>query len=145
MSASSMELVSVLISLAAFAFAAWLFSWVKKQPLDNERIIQVGGLIQQGARTFLRREFMVLARFCVCAALLIFLFLPSPIWTGSFVPNLMMVIAYLAGTIFSGLAGKIGIEVATIANGKCAVAAKKGIVHPNKVARVKSKIAGKII
>ena len=67
MSASSMELVSVLISLAAFAFAAWLFSWVKKQPLDNERIIQVGGLIQQGARTFLRREFMVLARFCVCA------------------------------------------------------------------------------
>ena len=40
----------------------------------------------------------------------------------------MMVIAYLAGTIFSGLAGKIGIEVATIANGKCAVAAKKGIV-----------------
>ena len=55
MSASSMELVSVLISLAAFAFAAWLFSWVKKQPLDNERIIQVGGLIQQGARTFLKR------------------------------------------------------------------------------------------
>ena len=127
MSASSMELVSVLISLAAFAFAAWLFSWVKKQPLDNVRIIQVGGLIQQGARTFLKREFMVLARFCVCAALLIFLFLPSPIWTGSFLPNLMMVIAYLAGTIFSGLAGKIGIEVATIANGKCAVAAKKGI------------------
>ena len=95
MSASSMELVSVLISLAAFAFAAWLFSWVKKQPLDNERIIQVGGLIQQGARTFLKREFMVLARFCVCAALLIFLFLPSPIWTGSFVPNLMMVMHLL--------------------------------------------------
>ncbi len=127
MNAETMELIAVVISLAAFGFAAWLFAWVKRQPMDNERIREVGGLIQQGARTFLKREFQVLARFCLCAAVLIFLFLPAPIWTGSVVPNLMMVIAYAAGTVFSGFAGKIGIEVATIANGKCAVAAKKGI------------------
>ena len=73
MNAETMELIAVVISLAAFGFAAWLFAWVKRQPMDNERIREVGGLIQQGARTFLKREFQVLARFCLCAAVLIFL------------------------------------------------------------------------
>lgn len=127
MNASSMELLSIFISLLAFAFAAWLFRWVKAQPLDNQKIIQVSGLIRNGARAFLKREFLVLGKFCACAAVLIFLFLPSPVWSGNILDNLSMVIAYLAGTVFSGFAGKIGIEVATIANGKCAVAARKGI------------------
>ena len=127
MNASIMEIVAIIISFVAFFYAAWLFSWVKKQPLQNKEIERVGGLIRDGARTFLKREFLVLARFCAVAALLIFIFLPSPVWTGSIIPNIMMVIAYIAGTVFSGFAGKIGIEVATLANGRCAEAAKKGI------------------
>ncbi len=127
MNASTMEIVAIIVSLAAFLYAAWLFAWVKKQPMDNERIGYVGGLIRDGARTFLKREFIVLSRFCICVAILIFLFLPEPVWTGSIVPNIKMVIAYAAGTVFSGFAGKIGIEVATLANSRCAVAAKKGI------------------
>ena len=127
MNASVMEIVAIIISFAAFFYAAWLFSWVKRQPLSNKEIERVGILIRDGARTFLKREFTVLARFCAVAAVLIFIFLPAPIWTGSIIPNVMMVIAYIAGTIFSGFAGKIGIEVATLANGRCAEAAKKGI------------------
>ena len=73
MNASSMEIVAIIISLVAFAYAAWLFSWVKKQPQENKEIERVGLLIRYGARTFLRREFQVLARFCLCAAVLIFL------------------------------------------------------------------------
>lgn len=127
MNAVTMEQVSILVSLAAFLFAAWLFGWVKRQPLQNDEIARVGELIQGGARTFLGREFQVLGRFCLCAGILIFLFLPSPVWTGRPTANLSMAVAYFAGAVFSGCAGKIGIEVATIANGKCAVAAKRGI------------------
>jgi len=50
---------------------------------------------------------------------------PSPIWHGDVADNIIMAIAYIAGTAFSALAGKIGIEVATIANIKSAEAAKK--------------------
>lgn len=121
------QLVSIFISLIAFAFAAWLYLWVKRQPSDNARIAQVGELIRQGARTFLRKEYAVLARFAAVAGLLILLLLPSPIWKGEVLPNITMCIAYFAGTIFSGIAGKIGIEVATIANVKSAEAAKRGI------------------
>jgi len=127
MNQTTFEILSVIISAAAFAFAAWLYQWVKKQPSSNDKIAEVGGLIRSGAATFLRKEYKVLARFAVIVAILILLFLPSPIWHGDVADNIIMAIAYIAGTAFSALAGKIGIEVATIANIKSAEAAKKGI------------------
>ena len=118
---------SVLISLLAFAFAAWLYLWVKRQPCVNPKIQKACGLIQAGARTFLKKEYLVLARFAGVAALLILVFLPRPIWLGAWQNNVIMVVAYLCGTAFSAVAGKIGLEVATIANGRAAEAAQKGI------------------
>lgn len=127
MNQTAFEIVSIAIAALAFAFAAWLYQWVKKQPSSNERIAEVGGLIRSGAATFLRKEYNVLARFAGVVAVLILLFLPSPIWHGGVIKNITMAVAYVAGTAFSALAGKIGIEVATIANIKSAEAAKKGI------------------
>ena len=118
---------SILISLVAFAFAGWLYLWVKRQPSDNKIIARNGDLIKAGARTFLRREYRVLARFAAVAAVLIVVFLPVPIWKGNVVDNILMAVAYIMGTAFSAIAGKIGMEVATIANVKSAEAAKTGI------------------
>lgn len=127
MNHTAFEILSIVISIAAFAFAAWLYQWVKKQPSSNKRIAEVGNLIRKGAATFLRKEYTVLARFAGVVAILILLFLPSPIWQGNISKNITMAIAYIAGTALSAIAGKIGIEVATIANMKSAEAAKKGI------------------
>ena len=121
------EIISILVSILAFAFAVWLFLWVKKQPSENAKIAKAGDLIRAGARTFLRKEYLVLAKFAGVAGILIFLFLPTPIWKGHFSQNILMLVAYLLGTVFSAIAGKIGIEVATIANVKCSEAAQKGI------------------
>ena len=80
---SLMQLVVILSFFAvviAFAFAVYLYLWVKKQPSENKRIIEVSSLIQAGANTFMRREYGVLARFAGVAAVLIFLFLPEPLW-----------------------------------------------------------------
>ncbi len=120
-------IASIIVALASFGFAAWLYRWVAKQPSSNERIAQVGGYIRAGAKTFLTKEYIVLAKFCGVAAVIIFLFLPQPIWKGKILENLVMALAYIAGTVFSAIAGKIGIQIATIANIKTAEAAKKGI------------------
>lgn len=120
-------IISIITSFIAFGLAAWFYSWVKKQPSSNARIAEVSGYIRQGAATFLNKEYTVLAKFCGVAAVLIFLFLPVPIWKGSPLVNLQMAAAYIFGTIFSAIAGKIGITVATIANVKTAEAAQKGI------------------
>ncbi len=115
------------VVVLAFLFAMWLYKWVSKQSQSNTRVSEVGQYIQNGANTFLRKEYVVLAKFCGVVALLIFFFLPKPIWNSNFLANLTMALSYMAGAVFSGAAGKIGITVATKANMRTAEAAQKGI------------------
>jgi len=119
--------LSFLIAVIAFAYAAYLYLWVKKQPLKNGKIIEVAALIREGANTFMRREYKILAIFASVIGLLILLFLPTPIWKGKAVSNIVMALAYIAGTVLSAIAGKIGIMVASLSNGRSAEAAQKGI------------------
>ncbi len=118
---------SLLISLAAFLLAGWLYSWVKKQESNNQKINNIAELIRSGANTFLRKEYIILAKFALILAIIIFIFLPEPIWKGNILDNITITFAYIFGTIFSAFAGKIGMFVATIANKKTAEAAVKGI------------------
>ena len=119
--------LSFLTVVLAFAFAAYLYLWVKKQKTVNAKIQEVSALIKEGANTFMRREYKILAKFAAVAAVLILLFLPSPIWQGDPVPNISMAVAYIAGTVLSAIAGKIGILVATLSNGRAAEGAQKGL------------------
>lgn len=121
------QVASIVISVLAFGAAAWLYKWVASQPSSNQRIAEIAKLIRDGANTFLAKEYKTMIRFCAVAAVLIFVFLPSPIWKSDIVDNVTMMLAYLAGTVFSGIAGKVGISIATIANKKSAEAATRGI------------------
>ena len=51
--------LSFLCVALAFAFAAYLYLWVKKQKTENAKIQEVSLLIKQGANTFMRREYLV--------------------------------------------------------------------------------------
>ncbi|MBR3000972.1 MAG: sodium-translocating pyrophosphatase [Oscillospiraceae bacterium] len=124
---TTVEIMGIVIALLAFAYAAWLYSWVKKQPQENKTITRIGGLIQEGARAFLGRQYSLLFKFALGIAVIIMLMLPTPVWQSFSIKNVFMAVSYVAGTLFSAFAGKIGIEVATIANGRSAEAAKKGI------------------
>lgn len=124
-------ITSIVIALVAFAFAFWLYNWVKKQPSSNARIAEIGEYIRNGANTFLRREYVVLARFGGVLAIIILVFLPRPIWLqfddNAYIENIIMAVSYVLGTVFSAAAGKIGIQVSTAANVKTAEASKEGI------------------
>ena len=119
--------LSILTAAIAFAFAVYLYLWVKRQPQQNETIRDVATLIRDGANTFMNREYKILGIFAAVAALLIFLFLPSPIWKDGAVENISMALAYIAGTVLSAIAGKIGVLVASLSNGRSAEAAQQGI------------------
>ena len=119
--------LSFLTAVLAFLYAVYLYLWVKKQPVKNATIIEVSKLIKDGANTFMRREYSILAKFAGVIAIIIFILLPSHIWEGPFLTSLSMAIAYLFGTAFSAIAGKIGIMVATHSNSRAAEGAKEGI------------------
>ncbi|MDY0024283.1 MAG: sodium-translocating pyrophosphatase [Candidatus Izemoplasmatales bacterium] len=123
---------SIVISIGAFLMAGWLYLWIKKQKSTNEKISKISDLIKSGANTFLKKEYTVLAKFALVIAILILIFLPKPIWhqdsfNAILLNNITMSFAYIFGTIFSAMAGKIGIFVATIANKKTAEAATENI------------------
>ncbi|HKM06209.1 MAG TPA: sodium-translocating pyrophosphatase [Sphaerochaeta sp.] len=120
------QLFAIVTSILAFGVAFWLYTWVKAQRSDNKKVENIGEYIRRGANTFLKREYIILARFVGVLAILILLFIPAPIWKGS-TQNIIMAISFLAGATFSALAGKVGIQVATIANRKAAVASQTGI------------------
>ncbi len=124
MNITFMLVLCIMTGVLAFAYAVYLYRWVRSQPQENAAIRKVCGLIQMGARTFLNKQNQILIGFAGIVALAILLFLPKPFWKGSFSENLVNAIAYIGGTLLSALSGKIGIEVATIANGRSAYAAK---------------------
>ena len=55
--------VSSLVSVLAFGVAVWFYFWVKNQPSANGEVMRIGGLIKEGANTFLAREYRVLGWF----------------------------------------------------------------------------------
>ena len=120
---------AIVISLLSFAVAAYFYNWVKSLPTAEGSLPHIASLIRQGAFTFLSREYRILAIFVGVVAVLLILFYPDPVWNGNILTNLGMACAYVFGSALSALAGYIGISIATIANGKAATAARKGLSH----------------
>lgn len=119
--------VSIIVSLLSFVVAWRFYRYVNDMVTADESIQKWGKLIREGAFSFLRTEYRILAHFVAVAALLIFLFFP-PIWlSASVMTNISMAISYVAGAVLSGLAGILGMSIATIANVKAAAAAKEGL------------------
>lgn len=116
-----------IVSLFSLGVAAYFYHWVKSQKSTNQRIAEIAYAIKKGSRTFLKREYKILAYFSGVITLLIIVFLPQPIWLGTSERNMLMAGSYVLGTVLSALAGKVGLEVATISNAKAAEAATKGI------------------
>ncbi len=125
---------AIVVSVASFLLAGYLYYWVKRQPGGNKEAEEIAQLIRRGANAFLRREYKILAVFASVLAFLIFLFLPHPIWRSEFWTNFRMALTFLFGASLSATAGKIGMDIATIANLKSAVASKKGIAPAFEVA-----------
>jgi K(+)-stimulated pyrophosphate-energized sodium pump len=125
---------AIVVSVASFLLAGYLYQWVKQQPGGDKEAEEIAQLIRRGASAFLRREYKILAVFASVLAFLILLFLPHPIWKSNFWTNFRMALTFLFGASLSATAGKIGMDIATIANLKSAVASKKGIASAFEVA-----------
>ncbi len=108
---------SIVVSMAALAVAAFFYRWVKALPSANAKLDEIGKLIRDGAFTFIKREYKTLGIFCGAVSLLILLLFPNPVWSGKGIgQNVVMLLAYLFGSVLSGAAGVVGISIATIAD-----------------------------
>ena len=116
----------------ALAFAAVTAARVLSADKGTAQVQAIGNAIQEGANAFLRREYMTLLPF----ALIVTVALAILDYT-LFTHNLGLpatAISYVAGTICSGLAGIVGMNVAVRANVRTASAAQRGLNPALRVA-----------
>ena len=119
--------IAPIASLISIVVGLYFYRYVEKQDSGNARMREISDAIRTGARAFLKREYTTLFTFVAVISVLLLIFLPSPIWTGTPLNNVALMLAYLFGSSFSALAGYLGLNIATKANAKVANAAQGGL------------------
>ncbi|PQV48359.1 K(+)-stimulated pyrophosphate-energized sodium pump [Jejuia pallidilutea] len=120
--------------LPAFGVLALLFvfvksAWVSKQDAGSDKMKRIAKNIADGAMSFLKAEYKILAIFVVAVAIL--LFFKGSNEVGS---NGMVAVSFIIGAICSALAGFIGMKVATKANVRTTNAARTSLGKALEVA-----------
>ena len=135
---------SIIVALAAGA-AALLFAAVTalrviRADAGNDTMRGIGDSIREGAAAFLRREYMTLLPFVAVVAVVLGVLDYTVFDHGIAAPA--TAISYLAGTLCSGLAGVVGMNVAVRANVRTAAAAMTGLNPALRVAFSSGSVMG---
>ena len=126
----------LLSGLFAMLFSFWKTSWINKQDQGTDRMEKIGKAIADGAMAFLRAEYRVLAIFVVVVAVLLAFLAPEG-------KNSWLVsVSFLIGAFASGLAGFLGMRVATKANNRTTNAAQSGLAKALNVAFTGGSVMG---
>ena len=120
-------LIAPIASLISILVGLYFYRYVEKQDSGTEKMREISDAIRMGARAFLKREYTVLFMFVGVVSVLLLIFLPEPIWTGNPLSNVALTLAYIFGSVFSALAGFLGLTIATKANAKVANGAQQGL------------------
>ena len=121
----------------ALIYAAWKTNWINKQDQGTERMVLIGKSIAEGAMAFLKAEYRILGIFVVVVALL--LGIANAGRTNS---SALISLSFIAGAFASGLAGFLGMRVATKANNRTTHAARSSLAAALNVAFTGGSVMG---
>ena len=116
------------LSIVGLLFMLVKMAWVRKQPAGDDKMQGIARNIKEGAMAFLSAEYRLL---------LIFVLLGSGALFGISrvveTTHWLIVPAFIIGSVFSAVAGNIGMRVATDANVRTTEAAKTSLPNALKV------------
>jgi K(+)-stimulated pyrophosphate-energized sodium pump len=128
----------VVIALAC-AGAAVVYGAVITQRLlarspGNDRMQEISGAVQEGARAYLTRQYTIIAGVAVILAVLLII-----------LRNVDTAIGFVIGGVFSGAAGFIGMNLSVRANSRVAEAARGGVPPALDVAFKGGSVTGLLV
>src|ERR1700730_6432685 len=97
--------LSMLCAAIGLIFAFVLIALVARSPAGNERMRQISGAVQEGAKAYLNRQVVTISVIAVIIFILLFIFKDHP-----------TAIGFMVGAFCSLSAGFIGMRIAVIAN-----------------------------
>lgn len=118
----------VLVAVAAvitLCYVFVLFRRVSRLQLDDKRVEELQDYIHSGAMTFLIREYKIIIPFVIGVGALLAVLGFIPALQGAEGVGWQAAICFVVGACFSGLAGWIGMSIATKANARTAIKAKQ--------------------
>ena len=113
----------------ALLFSVWKTQWIEAQDQGTEKMKVIGSSIAEGAMAFLKAEYRVLTVFVIAVAIL--LGIANSDREDS---SMLISLSFLVGALTSGLAGYLGMKVATKANNRTTNAAREGLAKALNVA-----------
>ena len=118
-------------------YSFWKTGWINKQDEGTDKMKRIGADIAEGAMAFLKAEYRVLAIFVIVIAVLLG-------WAnfGNEKSSVLISLSFVIGAFASGLAGFLGMRVATKANNRTTHAARKGLANALNVAFTGGSVMG---
>ena len=132
---SSTMMIVIGSGLLAMVYSFWKTNWITQQDEGTDRMKTIGANIAEGAMAFLKAEYRVLVVFVVIVAALLGL-------ANSEKGNELIALSFIMGALTSGLAGFLGMRVATKANNRTTHAARTGLAPALNVAFTGGSVMG---
>jgi K(+)-stimulated pyrophosphate-energized sodium pump len=133
-------------------FAVLLIRNVMKRPTGTPKMKEIGDIIFQGARAFLKRQYSTIAMYSAGIAIIIGVLVGLLGHTGmekygysGLDVGWRTSVAFLVGAFCSGLAGFIGMYIAVKSNVRCAAAAQRSLKEAVEVAIRGGAVSGFLI
>ena len=108
-------------SLVALGFALYLALMILRQPEGTDRMIEIAKAVREGSSAYLNRQYASVGLFFAVVFVILLLLARQGLLV-IFIPY-----AFLTGGFFSGLAGFIGMTIATRASSRTACGASKSL------------------